>query len=55
MDRSRREDTLEYQHTLHRLDANRPTLVQEAHCISTKDRQAFEQMKRQRKLPEKSL
>jgi hypothetical protein len=36
MDRSRQKELLEYQRTLHHLDANRLAWVQETHCISDK-------------------
>ena len=36
MDRSRQKELLEYQRTLHWLDANRLVLMQEAHHINNK-------------------
>jgi len=36
MDRSKQEGLPEYQHTLHQLDENRLTLVQETHCVHNK-------------------
>jgi hypothetical protein len=44
MDRSRQKELLEYQRTLHWLDANRLTLVQEALSINKTSRQVCEQM-----------